>query len=187
MAWTALERGAVEVHDVAEHPGHLRLRHVALGVPVAVPGQELEGARVGSCEHVALLDPAEAVDRRSVEGHSFVERVLELGRGDREGLRRPEDVGEPELDEADAAFFHRPEDVLLLAPDHVRYLVGDQWIAVSVEPGRSAHCRRAGAGSGRTDRLARRGTVRWPARRAQPVTATGASLQTVSTMMAVTW
>ena len=94
-------------------------RLVAVGVPVSVPGEELEGARVRPGEDVALLDPAEAVDGRAVEGHPLVERVLELGRGDREGLRGAEHVGEPELDEADAALFHGPEDVLLLAPDHV--------------------------------------------------------------------
>ena len=36
----------------------------------------------------------------------------------------PENVGEPELDEADAALLHRPEDVLLLTPHGVVHLRG---------------------------------------------------------------
>ena len=57
----------------------------------------------------------EAVDRRAVEGHPLVERALQLGRGDREGLRDPENVGEPELDELHAALFDGAKHVLALA------------------------------------------------------------------------
>ena len=56
----------------------------------------------GRASTSALLDPAEPVDGRPVEGHALLEGVLELGGSDAEGLGRPEDVGEPELDEADA-------------------------------------------------------------------------------------
>ena len=87
VAGAALERGAVEVDDVAEDPGHLGLGP-SVG-PVPVPGQELEGLGVGPGQDVALLDPAEAVDGRPVEGHPLVEGVLELGRGDAEGLGVP--------------------------------------------------------------------------------------------------
>ena len=37
------------------------------GLVAVAPRQELEGVRVGHGEHVALLHPAEAVDRRAVE------------------------------------------------------------------------------------------------------------------------
>ena len=107
VAGTALEGGAVEVEEVAEDAGH--------GDVVGMPGQELEGLRIGPGQDVGLLDPAEAVDGRAVEGHALLEGVLELGRRDAEGLGRPQDVGEPELDEADGPLLDRPEDVLLLA------------------------------------------------------------------------
>ena len=102
VAGTALERRAVEVDDVAEHPGHLGLGGGSRR-PVPVPGEQLEGIGVRPGQHVALLDTAETVDGRSVERHALVECVLQLRRGDAEGLRGPEDVGEPELDEPDAA------------------------------------------------------------------------------------
>ena len=108
LARVALEGRAVEVGDVAERPGRRSLR-------TAAEGQDLEGLRVRVGEDVALLDPAEAVDRRAVEGHPLVEGVLELGRRDREGLRDAEDVGEPELDELDAPLFDGPQHVLTLA------------------------------------------------------------------------
>ena len=52
-------------------------------------GHDLERVRVGDREHVGLLDPAVALDRRPVEGHALLERGLELGRGDREALEWP--------------------------------------------------------------------------------------------------
>ena len=91
----------------------------ATGVVAVVPArrgeQDLERLRVGLGEHVGLLHPAEAVDRRAVEGHPLVESVLQLGRRDGERLGRPEDVGEPELDEADAPLLDGPQHVFLLA------------------------------------------------------------------------
>lgn len=70
LSWIALERGAVVVQDVAEHPG----RDVG-----AVPGEQLEGVGIGLGQDVALLHPAEAVDGRAVEVHALFEGVLELG------------------------------------------------------------------------------------------------------------
>ena len=102
-----LERGAVEVGDVAEHPGHRRV--------VVVPGQELEGLGVGPGQDVGLLHPAESVDGRPVEGHALIEGVLQLRRRDVEPLGGPEHVGEPQLDEADAALLDRPQHVVALA------------------------------------------------------------------------
>ncbi len=66
----ALECRAVEVDDVAEHAGR--------GAQPLGPGQELEAVGIGLGEHVGLLHPAEAVDRRTVEPHALVERPLEL-------------------------------------------------------------------------------------------------------------
>jgi len=66
----------------------------------------------GAGEHVALLHPAEAVDGRAVELHALVEGVLELGGTDRERLQLTEDIGEPEADEAHAAFFDGSQDVV---------------------------------------------------------------------------
>ena len=109
VAGTALEGGAVEVEDVAEDPGH---RDASSGCQ----GRIWNVLAIGPGQHVALLDPAEAVDGRAVEGHALLEGVLELGRGDGEGLGRAEDVGEPQLHEADGPLLDRPEHVLLLAP-----------------------------------------------------------------------
>ncbi len=100
----AVEGAAVGVGDVAEHPrGRAAL---------FVPRQQLEARGIGAGQHVALLDTAEAVDRRSVEVHALVERVLELGRTDGEGLQFPEHVGEPEADEPHSALLHGPKNVL---------------------------------------------------------------------------
>ena len=103
----APEGRAVEVGDVAEDAGHLRV--------VVVPRQQLEGLGIRAGQDVGLLDPAEPVDGRAVEGHPLVERVLQLGRGDVEPLGGPQDVGEPQLDEADAPLLDCPEHVIPLA------------------------------------------------------------------------
>ena len=107
LAGIAVEGRAVEVDDVAEHPRHRRV--------VVVPGQQLEGLQIRAGQHVGLLHAAEAVDGRTVEGHALVEGILQLRRRDVEPLGGPEHVGEPQLDEADAAFFHGPEHVVALA------------------------------------------------------------------------
>ena len=100
VARVAFVRRAVGLDDVADHPADLR----AELVPVLVdrPRHDLEGRRVGDRDHVRLLDPVEARDRRAVEAHPVVERVLHLLRRDREGLEVALEVGEPEEDVLDA-------------------------------------------------------------------------------------
>ena len=73
-------RRAVGQQDVAEHPG---------AVAAAPPshGQHLERGRVGHGDHVGLVDPGEALDRRAVEADALVEGGLQLGRRDRDALR----------------------------------------------------------------------------------------------------
>ena len=117
VAGVAFERGAVEVDHVAHHPGDRRA--------VGQVGEELEGLGVGHGQDVALLDPAEAVDGRPVEGHALLEGVLQLGRRDLERLGGAEHVGEPHLDEPHAPFLDRPQHVVLLA-FHRRH---DRWPA----------------------------------------------------------
>ena len=70
---------------------------------------------VGAGEHVALLHPGEAVDRRAVERHALLEGVLQLGRADGEALQLAEHVGEPQPHEAHAALLDRAQDVVLLS------------------------------------------------------------------------
>ena len=63
-------------------------------------------------DHVGLVDPGEALDRRAVEAHALREGGLELGRGDRDRLQEAEHVGEPHPDEPDVALFDRPQHEL---------------------------------------------------------------------------
>ena len=102
-ARVAVERRAVRLEDVAEHP-----RHRLLGLP----RDHLEGGGVGERHHVGFLDAGEPVDRGAVEAHPSGEGALELLRGDRERLQEPEDVGEPEANEADPSLLDRAQDVL---------------------------------------------------------------------------
>ncbi len=111
IAGVALERGPVQVGDVADHPGGL----VAAARFGIAHGQDLEGAGIGAGQNVGFLHPAEAIHGRSVEGEAFLKSVLQLGRGDAHRLLDPEDVGEPQLDEADPPLLDRPQDVLVLA------------------------------------------------------------------------
>ena len=100
----ALIRGALGRDHVAEHPPHaLRL---------GPPGQHRKGRGVGHGDHVRLLDRVEAGDRGSVKAHAGIERVVELGRVDRERLQLAEDVREPEADEANLALGDDRLDVL---------------------------------------------------------------------------
>ena len=100
---TASHRGS----DVTEDPGDGRI--------VVVPRQQLEGLRVRPGQNVCLLDPAEAIDARSRRRSCPRPGVVQLGRGDVEPLGRAEDVGEPQLDEADTPLLDRPQYVVPLA------------------------------------------------------------------------
>src|SRR5207248_11587133 len=62
--------------------------------------------------HVRVRDGVEAGDRGAVEAHTAVEGVVELGDVDGEGLELPEDVREPEADEADAPLLDDRLDVV---------------------------------------------------------------------------
>src|SRR5262249_29506454 len=53
-----------------------------------------------------------ARDRGAVEAHPRFERVVQLGGVDRERLQLPEDVREPEADEADLALLHERLDII---------------------------------------------------------------------------
>ena len=89
---------------VAEHA-----RHAAVLRP---PGEHREGGRVGHGDHVRLLDGVEARDRRAVEAHPALEGVLQLLRVHREALELPQDVREPQPDEADVTVLDEGDDVL---------------------------------------------------------------------------
>ena len=130
-------------------------------------GQQLEGLGVGAGQDVGLLDAAEPVDGRAVEGHPLVERVLQLGRGDVEPLGGPEHVGEPQLDEADAPLLHGPEHVVPLALHRTSFAC-------------RAHPTHRGPGPARPHRdcpgtagnLGRCRTCAWPPRSSTPSSAT---------------
>src|SRR3546814_18418580 len=79
--------------------------------------------RSGLGQDVALLHPAEPVDRRAVEPHALVEGALQLGRRDGEGLELTQHVGEPEPDESDPPLLDGPQDVVTLAL-HDRMMTG---------------------------------------------------------------
>uniref|UniRef100_A0A6J5ZZ65 Unannotated protein n=1 Tax=freshwater metagenome TaxID=449393 RepID=A0A6J5ZZ65_9ZZZZ len=81
--------------DVAEHARHALL--------FGTPRKDGEGRRIGHRDHVRLLNRVEAGDRRTVEAHPALERVVELVDSNRERLQLTEDVGEPKADEADVA------------------------------------------------------------------------------------
>jgi hypothetical protein len=60
-------------------------------------------------KHVGLIDPREALDRRTIEAHAFGERSLELGRRDGHRLQKAENIGEPHTDKSHIALFDRPQ------------------------------------------------------------------------------
>ena len=166
MPGVALEGRAVEVGDVAEDPGHLRV--------VVVPGQQLERLGVGPGQDVGFLDPAEAVDGRAVEGHPLVERVLELGRGDVEPLRGPEHVGEPQLDEADAPLLDGPEHVVPLALHRTSFACRRTPLFRRPVRPRPEPVSAATGPRGPPGNLGRCRTCAWPPRRSTPSSATSA-------------
>ena len=131
----------------------------ATGMSSGCQGRSWKVFGSGRARTSDLLDPAEAVDGGAVEGHALLESVLELGRGDAERLGRAEDVGEPELDEADGPFLDGPEDVLLLA-SHA-YQCRRRWAG----PGH-AFTRRSQMGNGAETRRCHAGTRREPPARA---------------------
>ena len=106
LARAAVEGRAVDVDDVTKDPRHAGA--------LFVPGEELERREVRSRASATSdsLGAREAVDGAAVKGHALVEGVLEFGRRDVKGLVATEHVGEPQLDEANAAFLHGSQYVL---------------------------------------------------------------------------
>ncbi len=123
MAGIALERGAVEVDDVAEHPGHLGLGHVAVKPTWPWPCQGrswkvLASGRASTSLSCTRLNPSMAEPSKVIPSS----RAFSSSAGVMEKVFGvPEHVGEPQLDEPDPALLHRPEDVLLLTPHGVGY------------------------------------------------------------------
>ena len=81
----------------------------------ALEREDLERGRVGHGDHVGLVDPGEALDRRAVEADALLEGGLQLGRRHRDALERAEHVGEPQPDETDVALLERAKHELLLS------------------------------------------------------------------------
>ena len=104
---SAQDGRAVGQQDVAEHPG-------ALAADPALEREHLERGRVRHRDHVGLVDPGEALDRRAVEPDALLEGRLQLGRRHRDALERAQHVGEPQPDEPDVPLLQRPEHELLL-------------------------------------------------------------------------
>ena len=80
----------------------------------ALEREDLERGRVGHGDHVRLVDPGEALDRRAVEADALLEGGLQLGRRHRDALQRAEHVGEPQPDKTDVPLLQRTEHELLL-------------------------------------------------------------------------
>ena len=80
----------------------------------SVARHQLERVRVRDGEHVALLDPAEAVDGRAVELHALLEGGVQLDRRDGHRLELAEHVGEPQAHEAHPSFLDGAQHVVLL-------------------------------------------------------------------------
>ena len=106
VARIAVERTAVRVVDVAEHPGDLGF---------GLPGDDLERAGIGEGDHVRFLDPREPFDRGAVEPHPFGKGAFQFLRRDGERLQESEDIREPQPDELDAAFLNGPKNELCVA------------------------------------------------------------------------
>ena len=120
VARVGVRRGAVGHHDVAEHPRGRRA--------LAAPRQDLERRRVGLGEHVGLVDPGEALDRRAVEADALGEGALELGRRDRDRLQEAEHVGEPQPHEPDVALLERAEHEVFLLAHGASLGVSHRWL-----------------------------------------------------------
>ena len=105
VARVALVGLAAGHQHVAEHPRD--------GLLLRPPRQHRERARVRHRDHVRLLDPVEAGDRRAVEAHALLERPLQLVLADGEALQLAEDVREPEPDELDVVLLDQRQHVRL--------------------------------------------------------------------------
>ena len=104
IARVALVRVAVGRDDVADHAADLRLAFA--------PRHQLVRVGIGDGDHVRLLDRVEARDRRAVEAHAVVERILDLARRYGKALQVAFDVREPEEDELDPLVVDALEHVL---------------------------------------------------------------------------
>src|SRR5699024_4688265 len=109
LAWVRPRGLPIRHRDVAEHAGG----EVAVLLPTE--GQDLESRRVRLGDRVCLEGPREALNRGTIETDALRERPFQLGGSHGHGLQITLNVGEPEADEADIAFFKGAEDEFLLA------------------------------------------------------------------------
>jgi hypothetical protein len=63
-------------------------------------------------QHVGLIDPGEAFDRRTVETHALGEGTFELGRRDSNRFQETKNIGKPHADKPHIALFNRPQNEL---------------------------------------------------------------------------
>ncbi len=120
--------------DIAHPPGpfHLPLQDVTgvPGEPLAAvivdaahharslqfaggPGVDLECTEIGMGPQIALLDGRITDDGGTVEKNPIIQRLLQLGSGDRDRLHRSEDVHELHLDELDLFCLRPLQDLCL--------------------------------------------------------------------------
>ena len=100
----AHEGGPVGIVHIADEAGH--------AAQPPVPGQKLEGLRVGPEILVALMDADKALDGRAVKGDLVVHGLLDLRGGDGHVLQLPEDVRDLQADEAHILLPHHADDLI---------------------------------------------------------------------------
>ena len=98
VAGIAIVRDPVRIADLGEHAHRPR--------PPRAEGQDLGRTGHRHRDHVALLNPLVALDRRAVEAHALLEGCLQLLGSDRERLEEAQDVGEPEANRTHVVLSH---------------------------------------------------------------------------------
>ena len=84
---------------------------ISASVGSAANGSMNAVSRLRHHEHVALVDPLPAANAGAVEAQAVFEHVfIELADGNREMLRRAEEVGEPQIDRFDIFFAAQSEN-----------------------------------------------------------------------------
>ena len=91
-------RARITIVDAAFR-GADRTEHTRDRVLSRTPGQDLEGGRIGKCEHIGFVIQRKALHTACIEAHALFKGVFELARNNSERLHIAEHIAEPEAHE----------------------------------------------------------------------------------------
>ena len=95
---------SIRLKDITKHPCHRPI--------LGSPGKKLKRGRIRHGDHIALFDAGKAFNRGAVKPHALGQSPFQFRWRDGKGFQNAQNVGEPDLDEADVTILNDSESIL---------------------------------------------------------------------------